>query len=1217
MADINIRNKIAVDAGSNSGVKASVSSYSWNHTVGSLTRGILIVGLAMRGGASANSDLNVSGVTYNGVSLTKAVTTNSGDSPSSNTLAADVWYLVNPSSGTNSIAVTFQGTVNHAAGYALSLSQVDQKNPLDQTNSNHALGQASPVSNNVTINNDNGWAFDVIYDKIGTAMTKGASQTLVAAELSPNGGGDRANASYRGPVSPAAATAMSWTYTGSDDYAQALSSFAPAPIQEAVTVSESVSVSIQGAALSVNVSDNITISESVSKSITGLACGNLTQGSSTTDGTVFTTASITPAANALLLLTIISRADAVQPTIASISGNGLTWVEIDHVDNDNSGSRRTIHLYRAMGASPSAGAVTITFNATQTACTWTIDQITGADTAGTNGSGAIVQSANNVNRGAGSTSITATLPSAFSNVNNGTYGAFGTGSVGTSPTAGSGFSQISSVQETGESSAALFTEWKNVNDTTIDVTSASDTENGIIGVEIKFATTDLSVNVSESISVSENIVELLESFINVSNGVTVSESVKAELNSFISSTDSISLSDAVNLLSEENVNKTESITITENVSVSNPNLGDISRSDSITVTESAVLVLEALITTSDQISTSESVNVALAHQINVSDTVTTSEAINVALTHQISLADNVSLTESLVASEQITVSKTESITITENVSLDIPIYVQSPALIHYQPFGKTAIPPNWQEFGNATWTYTGSILTQSAVGTGDPQKVLYTGASSPLERVVQALVTFDTLNSGTDNRGGITILGSGTTARGYNLVLRGDNSLSFLNDIVAWGPSTTISPVQGESWWFKAMYLAGVLYGKAWKDGTIEPGWMITWTQTPDVNFIYSGITGNSSSNTAKYSYDEFSYYGVPDTITVSESDLLLRTSFISVSENVSLSESVGRALNSDVNVSESVSVAENTNASIAHQISVSDSISLTESSSVAREVNGDYAVSVSDTISVSESTSELLESLINVNDSVSISENVAEQLSISIAKSESITVTENTAQQFFYEISVSDTISLSESHIEDIPLNIAISDSVSVTDTNTVQPLQMSVAVQENVTVTENTLETIPELFVTKTETITVSESISIAPVLGITVSDSVSVSESLVMFTDKLYLSTSETVTVRERIIFQPEYFKNQPFYLDIGQGLSMMLGAPRLAVWGTNGRPQNPRLGEVGINDELGQIEVWIGSWIIFPGLTLGGGIFNPRTVSENETIIVTENVAVTVV
>jgi len=218
---------IAFDAGSNSGVKATVSTYSFNHTTGSLTNGLIAVVVISRG-AAANGDMNVSSVTYNGASLTKAVEVNSGDIPASATLAVSIWYRVAPTSGTNSVAVTYTGTVNHSVAYAVTLSGVDQTNPLDATNSSHALSESSPLSTPVTVVAANSWIIDGVYEKIGVTLSPGASQSLISTELFPNGGGDTADASYKGPVS-AGANDMSWSWSGAaDDYAHAVASFAPA-----------------------------------------------------------------------------------------------------------------------------------------------------------------------------------------------------------------------------------------------------------------------------------------------------------------------------------------------------------------------------------------------------------------------------------------------------------------------------------------------------------------------------------------------------------------------------------------------------------------------------------------------------------------------------------------------------------------------------------------------------------------------------------------------------------------------------------------------------------------------------------------------------------------------------------------------------------------------------------------------------------------------------
>ena len=114
----------------------------------------------------------------------------------------------------------------------------------------------------------------------------------------------------------------------------------------------------------------------------------LVTSSSNTDATSYTTASITPASYALVIAVVYSR-QAVGATTPTLTGNGITWVQEDTVDQ---GTNRRTTLFRGMVASPTTEAVTIDFAGnTQTACGWLISQITGADTSGVDGAGAIVQ----------------------------------------------------------------------------------------------------------------------------------------------------------------------------------------------------------------------------------------------------------------------------------------------------------------------------------------------------------------------------------------------------------------------------------------------------------------------------------------------------------------------------------------------------------------------------------------------------------------------------------------------------------------------------------------------------------------------------------------------------------------------------------------------------------------------------------------------------------
>lgn len=211
---------------------------------------------------------------------------------------------------------------------------------------------------------------------------------------------------------------------------------------------------------------------------------NLTSGSDSDGNSTATTASISPAADNLILLSITLRnGSSIDPSVSSVSGNGLTWVKIDSTVFDNSStSRRTVELWRSMGASPSTGAITITASENETDINWSVDQSSGVDTSGTNGSGAIAQSAKNQDVTGTATGLVVTL-AAFGSANNATFGVFGTDEVVTL-TGGSGFTELAKINGAA-TPVSILTEWKSTNDTTVDATTGSVVFIGGIAIEIK------------------------------------------------------------------------------------------------------------------------------------------------------------------------------------------------------------------------------------------------------------------------------------------------------------------------------------------------------------------------------------------------------------------------------------------------------------------------------------------------------------------------------------------------------------------------------------------------------------------------------------------------------------------------------------------------------------------------------------------------------------
>ena len=209
-----------------------------------------------------------------------------------------------------------------------------------------------------------------------------------------------------------------------------------------------------------------------------LVATNLTSGGNIPSGsTTFVTASITPTANALVLLWITNEHLAGTPAvISSVTGCSLTWESIDNV---NYGSNCRLSLYRALGASPTTGAVTITYPTSEWAAVWSIEQITGVSTSGSNGSGAVLQSAQNSD-GASGSSLTVTLAAMQAGSYNVCGWSFNINDVTFS--AGGGWTQLASPSIVRP--IQILTAYNTTQDNTATATSTSAGSRGGIAVEI-------------------------------------------------------------------------------------------------------------------------------------------------------------------------------------------------------------------------------------------------------------------------------------------------------------------------------------------------------------------------------------------------------------------------------------------------------------------------------------------------------------------------------------------------------------------------------------------------------------------------------------------------------------------------------------------------------------------------------------------------------------
>lgn len=86
----------------------SGTAKTWSHTCTGSNL-ILVVGTCCRSG----SNTHITGITYNGVSLSKATSQNNGT-----TTGVEMWYLLNPSTGANNIIATYSNSTPASFGAA-------------------------------------------------------------------------------------------------------------------------------------------------------------------------------------------------------------------------------------------------------------------------------------------------------------------------------------------------------------------------------------------------------------------------------------------------------------------------------------------------------------------------------------------------------------------------------------------------------------------------------------------------------------------------------------------------------------------------------------------------------------------------------------------------------------------------------------------------------------------------------------------------------------------------------------------------------------------------------------------------------------------------------------------------------------------------------------------------------------------------------------------
>lgn len=224
--------QITKDAATSGTITGDQSALSWNHTTGSLTNGVLIVGVVYY---PSSVSITVSSITYNSVALTKIIRTNNGVQGAT----TDIWYLAAPASGTHSIAVTLSATLgnsNGIMGNAITIYNAASTPEVSTSAGSVVTGSHTTHSDNITTLAANAWAIDEQSYATGTTPSFVANGSQ-ASQTTTSQGNIEGSAMSTLLIASPGSSSVGWAFatTGGAATAHSIVSFAPSATMAAPT----------------------------------------------------------------------------------------------------------------------------------------------------------------------------------------------------------------------------------------------------------------------------------------------------------------------------------------------------------------------------------------------------------------------------------------------------------------------------------------------------------------------------------------------------------------------------------------------------------------------------------------------------------------------------------------------------------------------------------------------------------------------------------------------------------------------------------------------------------------------------------------------------------------------------------------------------------------------------------------------------------------------
>lgn len=203
----------------------------------------------------------------------------------------------------------------------------------------------------------------------------------------------------------------------------------------------------------------------------------------TADQSNYTTTSFAISANTLITFSITGAIGTADPiTTPTITCHGLTWVSVGTAESGGAAPRK-LFLFRSMSGSAS-GSATCSYDfsgQTQLRSSYTVQEWSGVNTSGTNGSGAVVSS--NIQTDVSTANPATVTMNAYANTNNRPFYTMRVGDA-TAHSPEAGWTELS--DPAGAENMTHSAGWKSASDdTSVAVTNSGTSTHLLLAIEIQ------------------------------------------------------------------------------------------------------------------------------------------------------------------------------------------------------------------------------------------------------------------------------------------------------------------------------------------------------------------------------------------------------------------------------------------------------------------------------------------------------------------------------------------------------------------------------------------------------------------------------------------------------------------------------------------------------------------------------------------------------------